>query len=134
MARYEREMAGAAFLEGGAERAAWRRIRRFPLNHATVVRISCELIEVGAVLAALPGAAVARAGNGVIYGAFESWQAAAEWMKKHPWTALIESAGAGAPADALWPRPGDGFATMEKVKLLFDPRRQLNPGRLYGRI
>jgi glycolate oxidase FAD binding subunit len=134
IARYEREMAGAKIFEGDAERALWRAVRRFPLEHGAIVRVSCELMQVRDVLAALPGAALARAGNGVVYGAFENWRAAAEWMKKHPGTALIESSNAAAPAESLWPVPGEGFATMEKLKMLFDPRRQLNPGRLYGRI
>jgi FAD/FMN-containing dehydrogenase len=34
----------------------------------------------------------------------------------------------------LWPRPGNDFAMMKKIKDMFDPRGLLNCGRLYGRI
>jgi FAD/FMN-containing dehydrogenase len=47
---------------------------------------------------------------------------------------VIESAPQDCPADVRWPKPGSAFATMEKVKAMFDPQKLLNPGRLHGRL
>ena len=134
VARYERDLRAAAMTEGAAEAEAWRAPRSLPFSAAATVRVSCTLSEVGDVLEALPGPAVARAGNGVVYGAFDDWQAATEWVKKARWTAVVESAPADCPAEARWPNPGPALATMEKIKAMFDPKRLLNPGRLHGRI
>lgn len=108
--------------------------RQLPFVSTATVRVSCTLGEVGEVLESLPGPALARAGNGVVYGAFDDWQTAAQWVAKCRWTAVIESAPQDCPADVRWPNPGSAFATMEKVKAMFDPKRLLNAGRLHGRI
>jgi glycolate oxidase FAD binding subunit len=132
--RYEREWPDAAVVQGPAEVEAWRAAKALPFTGAATVRVSSTLTEVGGVLEALPGDAVARAGNGVIYGSFADWRAAAEWTQQSKWTAVIESAPSDCLAAARWPKPSSGFATMEKIKMMFDPKRLLNPGRLHGRI
>ena len=60
------------------------------------------------VMARMDVPAIARAGSGVIYGHYANKAPATRWN-------------------------GD-FATMEKIKAMFDPERLLNRGRLYGRI
>jgi FAD/FMN-containing dehydrogenase len=37
-------------------------------------------------------------------------------------------------SSVLWPRPGNDFFLLERIKKLLDPDTLLNPGRLYGRI
>jgi len=132
--RYSREMPGFAAIEGNEERDLWDRLREFTPNFlkahpdGAVVRYSCPLSEVGSLLESLPAPALARAGSGVCYGYFLD-----------PEKALGRGVIEFAPAQLrergpLWPSPGSDFVIMEKVKDLFDPRRLLNPGRLYGRI
>jgi glycolate oxidase FAD binding subunit len=132
VARYQREFGHPGYDEKVGE-PFWDS-RQLPFRSAATVRISCPLSEVGAVLDALPRIALARAGNGVVYGLFEDWQTAATWARESRWAAVIESAAPDCPAEVRWPKPGPAFATMEKVKAMFDPKRLLNPGRLYGRI
>jgi FAD/FMN-containing dehydrogenase len=47
---------------------------------------------------------------------------------------VLESAPADCPAAVRWPNPPASLAVMEKIKMMFDPQRLLNPGRLYGRL
>jgi glycolate oxidase FAD binding subunit len=132
--RYSRELVNFSAIEGEPERSLWDRLREFTPAmleahpDACVVRCSCTLSEVGAVMESLPAPALARAGSGVCYGYFLD-----------PEQALGKGVIEFAPAELrqrgpLWPCPGTDFAIMEKVKELFDPRRLLNRGRLYGRI
>jgi FAD/FMN-containing dehydrogenase len=51
------------------------------------------------------------------------------------WSRVVEWSGAEVrSAVELWPAAQEDFALMERLKLLFDPQRQLNRGRLYGRL
>ena len=132
--RYSREFAGAEALEGAGEEALWRGVREytpeFLQRHpgGAVVRISCPLTQMAAVLEKLPGPAMARAGSGVVYGYFER----AEDAAGH---GLIEFAPqAFRETNELWPDAGDDFETMKRVKDMLDPRGLLNRGRLFGRI
>jgi FAD/FMN-containing dehydrogenase len=104
----------------------------------TVVRASCTLKELEALMASFPGAAIARAGSGVCYGYFEQSRAAAEWLARavqHGWKSVIEFASDPCRRTLdLWPAPGGDFELMKRVKNLFDPSNLLNRGRLYGRI
>jgi glycolate oxidase FAD binding subunit len=140
--RYSRELPRARVVEGAAEEALWRNIReatpRFLHEHASgaVVRVSCVLSDVGRVLDALPARSSARAGSGVCYGYFEQ---APDSNRAVHIPALGTSAVEFAPQEFresadLWPRPGNDFAMMEKIKDMFDPQGLLNRGRLYGRI
>jgi hypothetical protein len=102
--------------------------------NGAVVRVSCELREVGQVLASLPaGPAIARAGNGVVYGAFREAATAAQWVKETHFRAVIESAPAESQVER-WPKPGNDFGVMEQIKGMLDPGKLLNRGRLYGRL
>jgi FAD/FMN-containing dehydrogenase len=113
---------------------------RFLAAHedGAVVRASCTLKDVEAVMQSFPGPAVARAGSGVCYGYFERAQAAAEWMAGAygpGCKAVIEFAPEGSRRKLdLWPSPGGDFEIMQRVKHLFDPRNLLNRGRLYRLI
>ena len=126
-------------LEGAEEEALWSGIReatpRFLRTHenGAVLRVSCVLSDVGRVLDSLPAQALARAGSGVCYGYFEQ----ARRLCRHPpvGTSVVEFAPPDFREQAeLWPRPGNDFAMMKKIKEMFDPQGLLNRGRLYGRI
>ena len=145
--RYERELAGMAdsvALEGALQETLWRRVENFTpaflYEHGdgAVVRVSCTLKDLEAVMASFPGAAIARAGSGVCYGYFEHSAGAAEWLAKasaRGWKAVLEfSPEAQKHALELWPAPGADLEIMQRVKHLFDPRNLLNRGRLYRRI
>ena len=103
-----------------------------------VVRVSCTLKDLAAVMESFPGPAVARAASGVCYGYFEQADATAGWFaraKAHGWKAVIEFAPeARKRALELWPSPGGDFEIMRRIKALFDPSNLLNRGRLYRRI
>ena len=136
--RYTRELFRARVVEGAEEEALWRGIRettpQFLREHenGAVVRVSCGLADVGRVLDALPDRAVARAGSGVCYGYFEE---AAQVRFPALGTSVVESAPQSyRESNELWPRPGNDFAMMKKIKEMFDPQGLLNCGRLYGRI
>jgi FAD/FMN-containing dehydrogenase len=149
--RYERELAplndGVA-LDGEQHDRLWRHIEEFTpqflAQHGdgAVVRVSCTLKEVEAVMASFGGPAIGRGASGVCYGYFEACDAAAEWLAsavKRGWRAVVEF----APQERkntldLWPGPPSGSTPevelMRRVKALFDPSNLLNRGRLYGRI
>jgi hypothetical protein len=136
--RYTRELFRARVVEGAEEEALWRGIRettpQFLREHenGAVVRVSCGLADVGRVMDALPDRAVARAGSGVCYGYFED---AAQVRLPAVGTSVVEFAPqAYRESNELWPRPGNDFAMMKKIKEMFDPQGLLNCGRLYGRI
>jgi glycolate oxidase FAD binding subunit len=108
--RYARELPGAAIVDDDV----WEAIREFPNRFldenpgAKVVPLTMPLSRMGAVAKKLSVPFVARAGSGVIY---------AHYRKDAPETPLASD-----------------FATMTKVKEMFDPERLLNRGRLHGRI
>ncbi|MBZ5605425.1 MAG: FAD-binding protein [Acidobacteriia bacterium] len=103
--RYARELPGALVVD----ESAWDEIRNFGSRfEGTIVTMSMKLTEMAAAMESLKVPAIARAGNGVIYAHY-----------------------AQNPPQPQW--NGD-FATMERVKQMFDPERLLNRGRLYGRI
>ncbi len=137
-------MADVGRFRGRPQETLWRRVenspRAFLYEHedGAVVRASCTLKDLEAVMASFPGAAVARAGSGVCYGYFERSPEAAEWMAKakaRGWKAVLEFSPEGRKHGLeLWPAPGADLEIMRRVKHLFDPRNLLNRGRLYGRI
>jgi glycolate oxidase FAD binding subunit len=149
--RYERELAplgdGVA-LENDRHEKLWRHIceftPQFVQQHSdgAVVRASCTLKDVEAVMASFEGPALARAASGVCYGYFEHAEDAADWLSdavKRGWRAVMEF----APEERrqsldLWPNPPGGqpadLEIMRRVKALFDPSNLLNRGRLYRRI
>ncbi len=144
MDRYSREIAGAEELEGAAEDGLWRVVREFVPNwmgedeRRAVVRCSTTLAALAGVLRSLEVPAIARAGSGVCYACFRDIAFAAGWLAEaaeRGWKAVIEfAASSDKPGVELWPVAGGDLAVMEKIKSLFDPKRLLNRGRLYGRI
>lgn len=108
--RFTRELPGAQI----ADNAIWSEISGFLPHfmvqnpHGCVRAISAKLAAMADAMTALEVPAIARAGSGVIYAHYAE----------------------NAPDQAF---NGD-FATMRKLKSMFDPRNLLNPGRLYGRI
>jgi glycolate oxidase FAD binding subunit len=144
LARYNRELNGAAALDGEKETAFWETDQEFAPRwieqgpSRAVVRIGHMLAELGDVLDSAPGACIARAGNGVSYLAFDGIDSLQAWMaatQTKPWSRVVEWCSPEIKTKVdLWPSAGDDFALMERLKLLFDPQRLLNPGRLYGRL
>jgi len=146
--RYEHEFAGfddsVAVDTAERQETLWRHLENFTPAYlhqhpdSAVVRVSCTLKELSAVMGSFPGAALARAGSGVCYGYFEHWTGAAEWTAKasaQGWKAVIEFAPeAQKKALELWPVPGADLELMKRIKQLFDPQNLLNRGRLYRRI
>jgi glycolate oxidase FAD binding subunit len=108
--RFSRELPAAQV----AEANAWDEIRSFTPRFLAenprggVIATSMNLTDMPAAMAKLKVPAIARAGSGVIYSHYPE-----------------------NPPPACW--NGD-FATMEKIKTMFDPDRLLNRGRLYDRI
>jgi glycolate oxidase FAD binding subunit len=108
--RYARELPEAQTID----EKEWNRISDFSRHflvsnpNGKIVVMTMPLSKMASIAAALEVPFVARAGSGVIY---------AHHAKDAPQPALA----------------GD-FATMTKVKEMFDPERLLNRGRLHGRI
>jgi glycolate oxidase FAD binding subunit len=136
--RYSRELSSFRALSGAEEEALWDNLReytpRFFDKHknGAVLRVSCALSEVGAVLESLPVPAIARAGTGVCYGYFAR---ASDGLFPAQGKSVIEFAAQDVRKNIeQWPHPGSDFAMMRKIKQMFDPSGLLNRGRLYGRI
>lgn len=146
IARYERELGamGAQPVQAGEEAAFWRTIEDFTPRYlnahedGAVVRVSCTLKELKAVMRPIPGPAIARAGSGVCYAYFErSGEAAvfaAETAREYSETVVEFAPENGKEQMTLWPAPGQDLETMRRIKHMFDPQVLLNRGRLYGRI
>ncbi|HLK49581.1 MAG TPA: FAD-binding oxidoreductase [Bryobacteraceae bacterium] len=145
--RYERELADIStgvVLEDYRQETLWRHIENLTPRHlerhadGAVVRVSCTLKGVEAVIGSFPGPALARAGSGVCYGYFEQAEAAGAWVSDavaKGWKAVIEFAPeAKKRALDLWPAPGSDLEIMKRIKNLFDPSNLLNRGRLYRLI
>jgi glycolate oxidase FAD binding subunit len=146
MARYGRELAamGAEPIAPAEESAFWSAIQNFTHRYlesrddGAVVRVSCTLKELKAVMQAAPGPAIARAGSGVCYAYFEEAQEAARFAaataRKYPET-VVEFAPEKRKAElSLWPAPGQDLEIMKRIKHMFDPHILLNRGRLYQHI
>ena len=145
--RYEREMAalgeGVAF-DGARQQTLWQHIAGFTPRFldtrpdGAVVRASCTLKELEAIMASLDVPAVARAASGVCYAYFEQNASAAAWAVEaagRGWKVVIEFSPEERKEDLdLWPSPGADLEIMRRVKNLFDPDNVLNRGRLYRRI
>ncbi len=99
-----------------------------------MVRVSATLQEIRQVLEDTAVPAVVRAGNGVCYLYGESFAQAAGLLSGAGRRVIEFSSPEGKAGRDLWPTPGSDFAIMERVKVMFDPSRLLNRGRLYGRI
>ena len=147
MRRNEEELAhiaGRLAVETECPETFWTEVENFTLQFlhrrpdGAVVRVSCTLKDLAAVMESFPGPAVARAASGVCYGYFEQADATAEWFaraKAMAWKAVIEFAPEARKRSLeLWPSPGGDFDIMQRVKALFDPSNLLNRGRLYRRI
>ena len=110
LSRYARELREAAVVDDDA----WESICEFPHRFlaanpgAKVVPMTMPLSKMRATAEKLDVPFIARAGSGVIY---------AHYLKDAPETPLTSD-----------------FATMTKVKEMFDPEHLLNRGRLHGRI
>jgi len=139
--RYRLELDDADQLSGDAQAAFWEHVREFVPQHlnstkdGAVVRISVVLQDVGATMEEIPVPALARAGNGVIYCCFPDVEAATRWLAEQPAQGVVEwIPPRSCSGSEQWPRPGDDFEVMKKVKQMLDPEHLLNRGRLYGRI
>ena len=147
MRRSEAELAhiaGRLAVETECPATFWPEVENFTPHFldrrpdGAVVRVSCTLKDVPAVMESFPGPAVARAASGVCYGYFEQAERTAAWFARANglgWKAVIEFAPEARKRTLeLWPSPGGDFEIMRRVKALFDPSNLLNRGRLYRRI
>jgi glycolate oxidase FAD binding subunit len=145
--RTERELAAlgdGVAVEGPEHAALWKHIveftPRFLERHddGAVVRASCTLKELDAVMQSFEGPAIARAGSGVVYAHFDKFTDAAAWINEasaRGWKAVVEFAAENRDRSIqLWPDPGGDLEVMRRIKNLFDPGNLLNHGRLYNRI
>lgn len=144
--RYERELSGlgsGVALEHEDHLRLWRRLEEYTPGFlaahpdGAVVRVSCTLKELGAVMEQFSGPAVARAGTGVCYSYFETGIEAAAWLAGAPgrgWKAVMEFGPEKRQELEMWPAPGGDLEIMRRVKGMFDPSNLLNRGRLYQRI
>jgi len=145
--RYEAELAhiaGRLAVETECPATFWPEVENFTPQFldrrpdGAVVRVSCTLKDVAAVMESFPGPAVGRAASGVCYGYFEQAEATAEWFARAGglgWKAVVEFAPEARKRSlVLWPSPGGDFEIMRRVKAMFDPSNLLNRGRLYCRI
>ena len=124
--------------------AVWKSVREWIPAYldsqpaGCIVRTSSKLSEMCAIMETFDGPSIARAGNGIVYAAFPTPEKTKEWLAaaKAPLAGTVVEF---SPADAsdgltLWPDPGDAFPLMQRVKMLYDPKALLNPGRYYGRL
>jgi FAD/FMN-containing dehydrogenase len=145
--RYEFEVSSLAewaAIEGEEQEAFWTHVRDFtPRFLATnrdgaVVRVSCTLKELARVLESFDTPVIARAATGVSYACFSHFQLAEAWVAealKKDWRPVIEFAPEAQKSKLeLWPLPGGDLELMKRIKLMFDPNRLLNRGRLYRHI
>jgi glycolate oxidase FAD binding subunit len=144
--RYERELSqlgSGVALDEEQHHRLWRRIEDFTPRFlaespdGAVVRASCTLKELAAVMERFAGPAVARAGSGVCYGYFERSREAAAWLADaagRGWKAVMEFGPENRNDLEMWPAPGGDLELMRRVKQMFDPSNLLNRGRLYQRI
>jgi glycolate oxidase FAD binding subunit len=146
IARYERELAalGAQAVPADEDPVFWSAIQDFTPRYleahkdGAVVRVSCTLKELRAVMQSIPGPAIARAASGVCYAYFkhfgEAAVFAAETAREYAET-VVEFAPENRKEEMdLWPAPGQDLEIMKRIKNMFDPQLLLNRGRLYRRI
>ncbi len=130
--RFARELPDAQVVE----ESVWDEIRDFTPRflqenpHGAVAPMSMKLSEMADAMPRLKVPAIARAGSGIIYAHCAETAAA-----HHAETAAAHDAETAHLADNGPPVEWSGdFATMEKIKQMFDPERLLNRGRLFNRI
>mgnify|MGYP005839503211 CR=1 FL=1 len=144
IARWSRELSGAEPLDGDAEEEWWRCISEFAPEflartpQGAVARVSTTLSGLARVVEQASGPLLARAASGVCYAGFGDPGEAAAWAARaaaEGSKAVVEYAPPAAKEKLeMWPAPGSDFESMRRIKEMFDPRRLLNPGRLYGRL
>jgi len=141
--RYSSELTSASAVDGPDETSLWEKVREFVPGflaenpNGAVVRASSTITGIAGVMRELPGAALARAGSGVVYGLFDQCEDACEWVaaaSRKSQSAVVEYVSEAGCSGDRWPLRGADFTMMEKVKDMFDPNHLLNVGRLYGRL
>ncbi|MCC6341266.1 MAG: FAD-binding oxidoreductase [Bryobacterales bacterium] len=137
--RYTRELAGAEAVEGEAERSFWDYVREFTPRFlegrpdGVMVRSSLTLSAMEAGLEQLPGAVVARAGNGVCYSHCENVPEARRALETG--RSVMEYGPVSRDSSLImWPQVDSGFPIMQRIKQMLDPKNLLNPGRFHGRL
>lgn len=146
--RYAAELRGCEQITGKDENTFWQQVSEFTPDflrrqpQGVVLRVSTTLSEVGRLMKQVTGPCIARAGSGVVYVYFTSWQGVPPFSSiasERGWRTVMEFAPDEIrAAKELWPLPGGSdmntFAMMENMKQMFDPDKLLNRSRLYGRI
>ncbi len=142
LARYDRELPNAARLAEDNDRKLFTAIREFGPSFLSdsprggILRLSSPLNGLAAVLQRYPDAEVlCRAGSGVSYVCHPDADKLAPIARE----AVLEFAPENFDGQR-WQLPAhetpaaDGFAVMQEIRSLFNPKALLNPGRLYGRL
>lgn len=139
LGRFSKALPAAQTLEGEAAESFWNSVREFTpgwlaeKSEGCVVRVSTKLTELAAAMEKAPGAALARAANGVMYVHVDSLTQAGPALGLG--RAVVEYVPSTPVSDAdLWPKLDSGFPIMQRIKEMFDPGHLLNRGRLHGRI
>lgn len=148
LARYERELAADEQLAGSDDAEFWTLLSNFTSDFlcrnpsAVVIRLTTPPSKLGGLLRHGSLSYLSQAGSGITDAYFDAWPVAAPFWalaQQEKWRAVIAFApnSIRSSQNPLWLRSGSpafdhGFAMMEKVKLMFDPGKLLNPKRLYG--
>ncbi len=140
-----------------AARALSQILRDFPVSGKAALRCKvsllptqlatfCADLDVEAQRRQVPGRLLARAGNGVLYCAFdgeavadEQLLALVDWIRVHATRnngfAVVEAIAPALKERAdVWGHVGKAFPLMRKLKETLDPNGILNPGRFVGGI
>lgn len=140
LARYERELPGAAQLEGGSEEELWEKVDNLAPewisrhNGMAVVKVVHQAQALGELANLVDGPVWSHALNGVTRLGCAGQAEVAKVCSSGP-VSLVEWSHPDRRKDlALWPDPGPDFELMQRMKTVFDPQGLLNPGRLHDRI
>ena len=148
--RYERELAAtgatACRSKASARTTSGSAIEEFTPGFlerhpdGAVVRVSCTLKELEAVMASVrgPGRGARRLGRLLRVLRARPRPRPHGWPTRRGrgWKAVdrVRARGRAKRTLDLWPAPGGDLEIMRRIKGLFDPATCLNRGRLYGRI
>ena len=140
-----------------AAQALSQTLRDFPVSGTAALRCKisllptqlatfCTDLDTEAQRRQIPGRLLARAGNGVLYCAFDAEAVADEqllalvdWIRVHAtrdngFAVVEEIAPALKERADVWGNVGKAFPLMRKLKETLDPNGILNPGRFVGGI
>jgi glycolate oxidase FAD binding subunit len=139
LARYERDLDGAAAVGGESEAALWARVSGLAPDWVNggglaVVKVVHPVQALPDLAVLVPGPVWSHALNGITrLACMDPADVVKACSSRH--LSLVEwSDPAHRLGIELWPAPGADLELMKQLKAVFDPDGLLNPGRLHGRI